>query len=114
MNNKINTDEFGIFLLWAGIIISLISYFAKSSFLYTLGFVFFAYAIFRAFSKNIEKRRFENNYFKEKFLNPIKRNDKDHKYITCPICGQKLRIPKKKGKIKVKCPKCGSKFDARS
>lgn len=127
MNNKLNTDEFGIFLLWAGIITSLISYFAKSSFLYTLGFVFFAYEIFRAFSKNIEKRRLENNYFKDKFLNPVKksvggfkgdiktkRNDKDHKYITCPICGQKLRIPKKKGKIKVKCPKCGSKFDARS
>ena len=127
MNNKLNIDEFGIFLVWLGIISSLISYFAKSSFLYSLGFVFFIFAIFRAFSKNISKRRLENNWFKDKFLNPVKkslagfkggikpkRDEKNHKYITCPTCGQKLRIPKQKGKIKVKCPKCGSKFDARS
>lgn len=127
MKNKLNADEFGIFLVWLGIISSFISYFAKSSFLYTLGLVFFLFAIFRAFSRNFAKRRLENNWFKAKFLNPVKkslrglkgsfkvkRDDKNYKYITCPTCGQKLRIPKNKGKIKVKCPKCGSKFDAKS
>lgn len=66
----------------------------------------------------------ENAQFKNSFLNPVKKSfkgfrkntvgDKNFKYVECPSCNQKLRIPKKKGKIKVRCPKCGNKFDARS
>ena len=35
-------------------------------------------------------------------------------YITCPNCGQKVRVPRGKGKIRVTCPSCHQKFDARS
>ena len=82
-----------------------------------------AYALFRVLSTNKYKRVAENRKFKEKFIDPIKseiktqkknKKDKDFKYIKCPSCKQELRIPKHKGKIKVKCPKCEHKFDARS
>ena len=118
MKDRFNIDEYGIFLIWLGIIFSLIAYFTHSQFLDVL------YAIFRFFSRNKTKRLAENMQFKQKFLNPIKKSfkgfknqsigDKNFKYVSCPQCGQKLRIPKKKGKIKVRCPKCGNKFDARS
>ncbi|WP_099321062.1 hypothetical protein [Anaerococcus sp. Marseille-P3625] len=127
MKSKLNIDEFGIFLVWMGIIFSLISYFTKSTFLNSFGFVIFVFAIYRSFSRQTQRRALENEQFKEKFINPIKKaikngkNDatklnrnKDFKYIACPNCGQKLRIPKKKGNVKVRCPKCGEKFDARS
>lgn len=78
-------------------------------------------------SSNTLKRSKENQVFMDNVINPVKdifkkdnskaktRNkDKDFKYISCPSCGQKLRIPKNKGKIKVRCPKCKDQFDAKS
>lgn len=123
MNNKVNIDELGIFLVWLGIIANVIAYFTKSNFLNYFGLGIFIFAIFRSLSSKKGQRAAENLAFKQKILNPIKksftsfnkqRKDKDHKYVSCPHCGQKLRIPKKKGKVRVKCAKCGAKFDARS
>jgi len=34
----------------------------------------------------------------------------DHRIAVCDRCGQKLRIPVRKGRIKVTCPKCANQF----
>lgn len=34
----------------------------------------------------------------------------DYKVINCTNCNSRLRVPKDKGKIKVKCPKCSTVF----
>ena len=34
----------------------------------------------------------------------------NHIVINCPKCNQRLRIPKNKKKLKVKCRKCNHKF----
>lgn len=39
---------------------------------------------------------------------PVK--DKNHKIFKCPVCGEKLRVPKGAGKISITCPHCGEKF----
>lgn len=35
-------------------------------------------------------------------------------FIKCPVCGQILSVPKGKGKIRVTCPKCHTKMEAKS
>lgn len=74
---------------------------------------------YRMFSKNISKRYAEN----QKYLsieNRVRRFFGKSKYMqqqrkefhiyTCPQCKQKIRIPRRKGKISIRCPKCGSEF----
>lgn len=39
---------------------------------------------------------------------------RDYKITKCPNCGQKLRLPRRKGKIVVTCKKCSTKFDFRT
>ena len=78
--------------------------------------------LWRTFSKNLAKRRAEN----QRFINwwwPIKnrfaaakarRADKEHKYFTCKNCKTICRVPAGKGKIVITCPKCGHKIEGHS
>ena len=78
--------------------------------------------LWRTFSKNLAKRRAEN----QRFINwwwPIKNRfaaakarkaDKAHKYFTCKNCKTFCRVPAGKGKIVITCPKCGQKIEGRS
>ena len=79
--------------------------------------------IYVFFSRNIQQRYAENQKFlqmtskfrfrfnKEKDL---MKQRKTHHIYSCPGCGQKIRIPKGKGKIEIECPKCHTKFVKRS
>ena len=78
--------------------------------------------LWRTFSRNLPKRRAEN----QRFINwwwPIKsrftaararRADKAHKYFTCKNCKTICRVPAGKGKIVITCPKCGHKIEGKS
>lgn len=35
----------------------------------------------------------------------------DYRVEKCPQCGQKTRLPKGKGKLRIDCPKCGAKYE---
>lgn len=73
----------------------------------------------RMFSRNISKRYAEN----QKYLaleNRLRRFFGQKRYLMqqrreyhiykCPGCKQKIRIPRGKGKISIRCPKCGEEF----
>ena len=80
--------------------------------LYTLGMLLLAYIYFRMFSKNISKRYAENQAFLRYYYrltswfngkkSSLERN-KNYKIFACPECKQKLRVPKGKGKIQIRC-----------
>lgn len=38
----------------------------------------------------------------------------NYKIVTCPQCNQKLRLPRRKGKITVTCRRCHSEFKMRT
>lgn len=73
--------------------------------LLTYGLMF--WSIFRTLSRNTYKRYRENR----RFLLLVERfKDREHKHFDCPKCRQVVRVPRGKGKIAIKCPKCGEKF----
>ncbi len=80
-----------------------------------IGMVAIVYAYFRAFSKNIVRRQAENNWFVNEIALPFRaymnRDRKNYAYFKCPTCKQVLRAPKGRGKIRVTCSRCSSKFE---
>lgn len=40
--------------------------------------------------------------------------DADHKIFKCPECGQKVRVPRGRGRVQIRCPKCGRQFVKRT
>lgn len=82
----------------------------------------FVVLFFRMFSKNLNKRRLENQKWvnwwwgvKNKSAGAKARHaDKDHKYFTCKACRTICRVPAGKGKIIITCPKCGAKIEAKT
>lgn len=89
------------------------------SFLFIVSLVVLAIALMRMFSRNIEQRRKENLYFM-KLLNKPKMwyykykarwdQRKLYRIFKCEKCGQKLRVPRGKGKVSIKCTKCGNRM----
>lgn len=80
-------------------------------------------AIFRTLSRNIIRRRRENDIFirywwpirtKIKKLIVRVKEIKTHKQFKCPNCKNTLRVPRGKGKLQVTCPKCGEQFFRKS
>ncbi len=80
---------------------------------FALSIILIFVIFFRMFSRNIQKRRRENDKFcgffklrKNKF-----RDRKTHVYKKCPHCKAVLRLPKAKGKHTVICPRCKNRFN---
>ncbi len=46
--------------------------------------------------------------------NPSWNEIKNYKYLICPQCAQRLRVPRGKGRLRVTCTRCGNKFETRS
>ena len=110
-------DKFSKYLFIAGLILSLTRY------TMSFGYILIIYGAWRSFSKNKYKRHqelasFENALLilKQKFYrHKQSMNDSKHyKIFKCPNCSQKLRIPRKQGKVTITCKKCGTEFKGKS
>ena len=123
MYGRYRVDSFSNFLIYTGFIITLVTMFANVRWLPLLGWALVIYSYFRVFSKNHPKRYAENQlylkytagirsfFYRQKNL---MRQRKTHHIYTCTSCHQKIRVPKGKGKIEVRCPKCSNTFIKRS
>lgn len=107
MYGRNGSDELSWALILAGVALTLISSLADVEILYLVGYVPLVWAVFRMYSRNLEKRRREN----ARFLNFFTRlKDRNNRYFSCPSCRQMVRVPRGKGKINIRCPKCGHQF----
>ena len=128
MYGRNGADQLGLCIIWTAIVLDLISMLVKkngiiSSIIGLVTTVMVLWALFRVFSRNLEKRRAENAAFLQKIWWPIKRKfnsgkqqrmDKEHKYFTCPNCKTVCRVPAGKGKIVITCPKCRHEIQTKS
>ena len=129
MQGRYGVDDLSRFIMGVALVLIILAMFANifsrtaGSTLDILGVAAIVYAYIRIFSRNIQQRYAENQKFlqmtskfrlrfnKEKNL---MKQRKTHHIYSCPGCGQKIRIPKGKGKIEIECPKCHTKFVKRS
>ncbi|MGI5887998.1 MAG: BRcat domain-containing protein [Oscillospiraceae bacterium] len=81
------------------------------------------WGLYRAFSRNFEKRSAEYKKYISFKTKLFRRSGKDgtrvldrrdYKYFKCPGCGVTVRIPKGKGNVSITCPKCSTEFVRRT
>ena len=125
MNGRYGIDQYSIGLLViSAIIFAIVRILPRFlGFLSILGYIPIAIYMYRALSKDIYKRQQENYKFIQlknsllmnlsKAKNKLK-DIKSFKYFNCPQCSQKLRVPRKQGKITITCPKCKNIFKGKS
>lgn len=119
MLGRYGSDKLSFALLIAGLAISLFGQLFRLLPLLIIAYIFYGYALFRMFSKNITARQKEYYTFL-KVWNPLVKwfkmrktiwdGRKTYRYFKCPNCKQWLRAPKGKGKIQVTCQKCRKEF----
>lgn len=122
MQGRYGNDAFNRFLMIVALVLVVLSMFGVP-FAYMLGLLCMVYAYFRMFSRNIYKRQAENSAYykyeyrvKQKFATWKRdmQQRKTHHIYRCPSCKQKIRIPKGRGRIEIRCPKCSHTFIKRS
>lgn len=122
MAGRYGSDQFNRFLMIVALVLVVLSMFGVPV-VNTLGLLCLLYGYFRMFSRNIYKRQAENaKYLKyeykvrQKFAT-FKRDmqqRKTHHIYRCPSCRQKIRVPRGRGRIEIRCPKCSQTFIKRS
>lgn len=122
MYGRYGADELYKFLTVAFYTVFIVNLFIRSYILSSLTLAILVWSMFRVFSRNVYARRLENEKYL-KIRNSVKaffklgkdrfRDRKTHVYRKCPKCRSVLRLPKKKGKHTVRCPRCSDSFDVK-
>lgn len=115
-------DAFTRFLSALVLVLIILSFF-RVPFTYVLALLVIIYMYFRLLSRNYYKRQMENNFYLKQeykvkgFFSKLKRDlqqRRTHHIYKCPTCRQKIRVPRGKGRIEIRCPKCDTKFIKKS
>lgn len=123
MYGRYGMDALGKCTIGLGLACAVITWFTDTTIFPLLSWFFIIYAYFRMLSKNIYKRSAENRLYLEKtyklrcFFARQKNSlaqRKTHHIYKCPGCKQKIRIPRGKGRIEIRCPKCNTTFIKKS
>ena len=123
MQGRYGADQMGQMLSAVSMVFLIISLFSRNQAWFLLAVIGIVYNYVRMFSKNISKRYAEN----QKYLTMtagIRRKlaswksqlaqRKIYHIYRCPGCKQKIRVPRGRGKIEIRCPKCNTRFVKKS
>lgn len=118
MQGRYGTDSLNKALLFAAMAGLILSLFGLRIF-YWVSIALVIYSYYRMFSRNIPKRVKENQWYYYKtqkvrtFFQRKKKQWKErniYHIYKCPSCKQKIRVPRGRGKIEIRCAKCGNRF----
>lgn len=126
MYGRYGIDSFGKCTIGIGLIAIILAGFVNNragSILSLIAWVCIIYSYFRMFSRNTYKRATENQAYLARTYklrcffarqkNMIAQR-KTHHIYKCPSCRQKIRVPRGKGRIEIRCPKCSTTFIKKS
>ncbi|MBQ8860767.1 MAG: hypothetical protein IJ015_05490 [Ruminococcus sp.] len=119
MQGRYGNDKLNTFLLVVTAILYVINLFVRTPWFFIVMMIPVGLYIFRALSKNINKRLYENriyeniyntvvNFFKRQYFKI--RDFKTHRYVKCPYCKSQLRLKKRTGNQTIHCPRCNEDF----
>ena len=123
MAGRYGNDQFNKFLIYVSLIILIVSIFVRFAPVYFVALAALIWAYFRMFSKNVYARSAENDKFlgmtsKIRSSFSVKKSQfqqrKVSRFYKCPGCGQVVRVPKGKGRIRITCPKCHTEFEKKT
>ncbi|MBR6557206.1 MAG: hypothetical protein IKT60_07225 [Clostridia bacterium] len=122
MAGRYGNDTLNKFLtgLWLGT--AVLSIFLDKKFIYYIVWALCLLVLFRSFSRNIPARQKENAFFLRISKKPLSlfgglkafadrlSQRKTHRFFKCPSCGTMLRVPRRKGRMNIRCVRCGNQF----
>ena len=123
MYGRYGIDSLCRFTLIAGLVSMLLAGWTDSMLLSLLSWACIILTYFRMFSRNIYKRSAENQWYLNKTYKlrsafyrqkNLLIQRRTHHIYKCPSCRQKIRIPRGKGRIEIRCPKCSATFIKKS
>lgn len=126
MYGRYGVDQLGRAMLIFALVLCVLSLFVPrrlSGIIYYISLILIILMYIRMFSKNIQKRYQENNKYlslKVSFLRKFQREKeifsqrRFYHFYRCPRCRQRIRIPRGKGRIEIRCPKCSQTFIKKS
>ena len=116
--------QFSVNLAIVVLIVNLVlGFFVNVSWLAWVELALVAYAVFRMLSRNLAARARENEAFLRALgpTRPWLQNPRaawaelrSYRHVRCTSCKQRIRVPRGKGKLRVTCPRCHTKFEVRS
>jgi DNA-directed RNA polymerase subunit RPC12/RpoP len=119
MAGRYGCDQLSVALIALSCLPILAAGFSGRTRITCLAYIPLGLCLYRALSRQLQKRRLENDRFMmslsrmDFFIKEVSgkiRDLKNYKYFRCPNCGQKLRVPRGKGTVKVICFHCHTEF----
>lgn len=125
MYGRNGNDKLNMFILAVDLILLVVSslLLRGAQIIHILVLALLGLAYFRMLSKNLYKRRDENEKYlrlRYKVIGEVKLmyerwvQRKDYKFFACPSCKTSLRVPRGHGKVKIVCRKCGKSFTGKT
>lgn len=115
MYGRYGADQLSRTLLLVSLILLLVSSIFRLPLLMILCYAALIFSLYRCYSRKISKRQQENQAYLGlihklksdwRLRKRIFSERKTHVYFKCPVCSQRMRVPRGKGAIGVNCPRC--------
>ena len=129
LRGRYGPDDLGRFTNAACMVMLILSLLRPLKFLYLPALILLVLTVFRLLSRNYAARSRENAWFLRTkgavthgFSGFVMRTVGSGRFsrrtpnliFACPSCGQKIRVPKGRGKIEITCSRCRTSFRKRT
>ena len=131
MAGRYGADELGRFLSIAGCVVIALSLLLRmigtaagaSGLLGMAALALIVWCYFRILSRNYNRRSAENQRYLQlrdgvtgwfRLQRDCFSQRRDYAFYRCPSCRQMVRVPKKKGRIRITCRRCGYAFERKT